>query len=190
MEIKKLLALNSREQWHDWLEAHHALEKEVWLVHFKKHTGKTGFTYEDAVQEALCFGWIDGILKRIDDQKYALRYSPRKSKSIWSESNRIRVEQLIKEGKMTEAGMIKIRDAKANGEWDKSIEREKNLSFPEDLARALSGNKEALKNFEIYSPSLKKRLIWWITEAKREETRRKRIEKVVDLAEADEKPGM
>ena len=190
MEIKNLLTLKSREQWHEWLEIHHALETEVWLVHFKKHTGKAGFTYEDAVQEALCFGWIDGILKRIDDQRYALRYSPRKSRSIWSESNRNRVEQLIKEGKMAEAGVIKIRDAKANGEWDKSIEREKDSGIPEDLSRALAGNKEALKNFEIFSQSLKKRFIWWVTEAKREETRRRRIEKVVDLAQQNEKPGM
>lgn len=101
-----------RNEWRAWLEENHATAQELWLVIYKKHTGKVGVTYEEAVEEALCFGWIDGVMKRLDAEKYALRFSPRKKGSVWSESNKRRVTKLIKQGRMTEAGLVKVKEAK------------------------------------------------------------------------------
>ena len=107
----------NRHDWRTWLEANHATANEAWLVIYKKHTGKPGLSYEEAVEEALCFGWIDGVMKRLDEEKYALRFSPRKKGSVWSELNKRRVAKLIKQGRMTEAGLAKVKEAKANGQW-------------------------------------------------------------------------
>src|SRR5512136_2082325 len=119
-----LLPFISRDEWRAWLEENHATATEAWLVHNKKHTGKPGLALEEAVEEALCFGWIDGVLKPIDEEKYALRYSPRKKGSLWSETNKRRVRKLIKQGRMTEAGLAKVQEAKANGEWRAAALRE------------------------------------------------------------------
>ena len=178
------LCMTTREEWRTWLAENHASEKEVWLIHYKKHTGKPGITYEDAVEEALCFGWIDGLLRRLDDERYILRYSPRKKKSIWSELNKERAERMIDQGQMTEAGLAKISEAKKNGEWYREIASE----IPPDLKEALAAKKKALENFEGFSTSLQKRFIWWVDSAKKEETRQKRIQETVDMAEQKKKP--
>ncbi len=174
------LYFNNRDEWRTWLEQNHATEKEAWLVHYKKHTGKPGIPYEDAVEEALCFGWIDGLLRSIDSEKYALRYSPRKRNAIWSEANRKRAERLIRQGRMTEAGLIKISQAKESGEWQNATSREM-LEIPPDLAKALAADEVAGLNFKRLPPSRRKQLIWWVTSAKKEETRRRRIDEIVRL---------
>ena len=179
-EATNHLYFTSRQDWRAWLEKNHALEKEAWLVHYKKHTGKYGLSYEDAVEEALCFGWIDGLLKSLDSERYALRYSPRKSKAVWAESNKKRVEKLIAQGLMTEAGLKTIRQAKENGEWDNATWRE-TLEIPPDLAEALASRKGATQNFQRLTSSRQKQLIWWITSAKRKETREKRINETIQL---------
>ncbi len=179
----------NRGEWRAWLEANHATAKEVWLVIYKKHTGQLGLSYEEAVEEALCFGWIDGLLHRIDDEKYALRYSPRKKGSIWSEVNKRRVRKLIKQGRMTEAGLAKIRDAKANGEWRAARLRENVTNLPDDLAQALKTNRPAWHNFERLAPSHKKQFIYWITSAKTDVTRRKRIHETIRLVAENKKLG-
>lgn len=186
----KPLHITSRDDWRAWLEENHATEKEIWLLHYKKHAGKPGIPYEDAVEEALCFGWIDGIMRRIDEEKYALRYSPRKSGSIWSETNKKRAERMIEQGRMTDAGLAKIKEAKKNGEWHKATLREDTTNIPLDLKKALEANEKARHNFESLAPSYKKQFIWWITNAKMHETRRRRIQKIVRLAEENKKPGM
>lgn len=112
MKTTKKLYVKSRDEWRSWLQNNHAAEKEIWLIYYKKHTGKPRIPYDDAVEEALCFGWIDSIVKRIDDEKYIQKYTPRKDKSIWSELNKKRTEKMIKQGRMTEAGLIKIQKAK------------------------------------------------------------------------------
>ena len=109
MKISKTLYVTDRADWRAWLERHHKSESEVWLIYYKKQTGLPRIPYDDAVEEALCFGWIDSIVKRIDDEKFAQRFTPRKAKSNWSELNRERVKKLIKEGRMTEAGRAKNR---------------------------------------------------------------------------------
>lgn len=118
------LTFATREEWRAWLEQHCASEREAWLVHYKKKAAQRTVTYDEAVEEALCFGWIDGLLKSIDGERYALRYSPRKRRSIWSQSNKRRVEKLIAEGRMTAAGLAKVTEAQENGEWDAATARE------------------------------------------------------------------
>ena len=171
----------NRSDWRAWLKQNHATEKEAWLVHYKKHTGKAGIPYEDAVEEALCFGWIDGLLRSINSDKYALRYSPRRRNAIWSEANKKRAERMIKQGQMTQAGLIKIQQAKESGEWHNATLREM-LEIPPDLEKALAADKEALRKFKRSTPSRRKQLIWWVTSAKRKETRQRRINEIVRLA--------
>lgn len=164
------------------MEQNYATEKEAWLVHYKKHTGKPGIPYEDAVEEALCFGWIDGLLRSIDSEKYALRYSPRRRNAIWSEANKKRAKRMIEQGRMTQAGLIKIKQAKESGEWHNATFREM-LELPADLKKELEANKEAGRNFKRLTPSRQKQLIWWTTSAKRKETRERRINEIVRLVE-------
>ncbi|MFC2027470.1 YdeI family protein [Chloroflexota bacterium] len=190
VKITKKLHFINRDDWRLWLEENHAAQKEIWLVFYKKHTGKPSLSYDDAVEEALCFGWIDGIMKRIDDEKHAIRYSPRKNNSVWSKSNKKSVERMIKQGRMTEAGLAKVRAAKQSGEWQNATIREDLIEIPDDLIKALAANDSARKNFYHLAPSYKKQFIYWIMDAKREETRRKRIEEIVRLAQENKKPGM
>jgi uncharacterized protein YdeI (YjbR/CyaY-like superfamily) len=108
MEIGETLLVASSEEWRAWLAQHHAERKEIWLVYYKKNSGKSGISYEESVEEALCFGWIDGTNKGIDGEKYAGRFTPRRPKSPWSASNLARVARLLREGKMTEAGLAAL----------------------------------------------------------------------------------
>ncbi len=189
-EITKTFEVPDAREWQAWLKQNHDKEKEIWLIHYKKHSGKCGFTYDEAVEAALCFGWIDGIMKIIDDEKHIIRYTPRRKRSIWSELNRKRVKKLIEEGRMTEFGMAKIREAKDNGEWDRAFVHDDIAKLPDDLFSALQKDKKAFNNFEKLSPSNKKQFVWWINDAKREETRQRRIEKTVKMAEKNIKPGI
>lgn len=174
----------NRDQWRVWLERNHTREKEVWLIHYKKHTGKSGITYEDAVEEALCFGWIDGLLRSMDEDRYALRYSPRRKNSIWSEANKRRAERMVAQGQMTPAGLEKIKQAQETGEWYKAEARER-LEIPPDLEQALIKDKEAGDKFTGLTPSRKKQFLYWIASAKKEETRRRRIDEVLQMVKED-----
>jgi uncharacterized protein YdeI (YjbR/CyaY-like superfamily) len=173
------LQLTDRESWRAWLQENHAVEKEVWLVIAKKHATTQSITYEEAVDEALCFGWIDGLMRSVDIQTFTLRFSPRQPRSIWSASNKQRVERLIEQGRMTEAGLEKIRQAKENGEWDKAAEREDTSVLPPDLEEALQRDGRIWLKWESLAPSLKKQYIYWITSAKTVETRERRIRETV-----------
>lgn len=178
---EEYLAFSSSSGWRAWLEEHHATDREVWLVYFKKGVAKRGLTYEGALDEALCFGWIDGLLRRVDDERYALRYSPRKPRSIWSQGNKERAEKLIREGRMTAAGLEKIAAAKANGEWAAATARENVDAIPTELARELK-NRRAWAAFQQWPDSRKKQYLYWLNSAKRAETRKKRVRAIVDLA--------
>jgi uncharacterized protein YdeI (YjbR/CyaY-like superfamily) len=179
--MEKTLFFSNPGEWRAWLEEHYATEREAWLVHYKKKfTGET-LTYEQAVEEALCFGWIDGLLHKIDDEKFALRYSPRRPRSVWSVANQERVEKLIHEGRMTAAGLEKIHAAKANGEWDAATAREDINAIPADLAEELEKD-QAWAAFDEWPPSRKKGYLYWLGNAKRAETRQKRIREIVEMA--------
>ena len=181
----KYLTFASREAWRAWLEKHHASDQKAWLVHYKKKVAKRSPTYEEAVEEALCFGWIDGLLRSIDSERYALRYSPRQPQSVWSASNKQRVEKLIAEGRMTAAGLEKIAQAKENGEWDAATAREDVNAIRADLAQELK-RARAWASFKKWSASRKKQALYWLSSAKRPETRRKRIQAIVDMATSRE----
>lgn len=160
------------------------------MIYYKKHAGKPSIPYEDSVEEALCFGWIDGIIKRIDDARCARKFFPRRSRSRWSESNKKRADRMISEGRMTEAGMARIDDAKNNGEWFKPNVVPKNLTIPPFIKEALAKNKKASENFNKLADSYKKLYVRWISSAKREETRLRRLEEALELLEQNKKLGL
>lgn len=170
-----------RTTWRAWLEAHHASQPGVWLIYYKKESGKPRVSYDDAVEEALCFGWVDSRPNAIDNEKYMQLFSPRKAKSPWSKLNKARVEKLIAAGLMTPAGLEKIGAAQKDGSWDiyDSVE---DLTVPDDLAAALAENPVADMHFRAFPPSSLKNILWWITSAKRPETRAKRVAETVALA--------
>jgi uncharacterized protein YdeI (YjbR/CyaY-like superfamily) len=179
--ITYLLRIAEREIWRAWLQENHAVEREAWLRINKKHVTGPGITYEEALEEALCFGWIDGLMHSIDADTYMLRFSPRKPRSIWSESNKRRIERLIDQGFMTEAGLETVRQAQRNGEWDRAAEREDTSILPPDLQEALETDENARIHFDRLSPSQKKQYLYWITSAKTEATRLRRVRETVRI---------
>jgi len=172
----------TRAEWRSWLEANHAGQSELWLAIYKKGSGKTAVTYEEAVEEALCYGWIDGLVQAIDEDKYAVRFSPRKPGSIWAESNKRRVEKLIREGRMAEPGLQKVAAAKAGGEWQAAARREEIDALPPELDEALRAHAGALTGFQALPASRRKMLIWWLSDAKRDATRQKRLQAILNEA--------
>lgn len=178
-----------RGTWRAWLERNGTGSREVWVLFYKRHTGRPCLSYEAAVEEALCFGWIDGKLRRIDDEKHVIRFSPRKPRSVWSESNKRRVQEMIRQGKMTEAGMALVRAGKESGAWDRASEPTPDAP-PDDLAAALARNRRARRRFEAMAPSHRRSYIGWVVQAKRAETRARRIREVVRRAAANLRPGM
>ena len=180
----------SREQWRDWLAKHHAIENEVWLVFFKKHTGKPSLSYNDAVEEALCFGWIDGIRKRVDDERYMHRFTPRRPGSNWSETNKKRVAHLLDKNLIAPAGLKLIEEAQRSGKWDMSDRADIELNMPAELESALDRSKKAAEFFHSISPSYRRQYIAWIATAKRPETRAKRLSETIKLLKAGKKLGM
>ncbi len=172
----------SRAEWRQWLEENHAIAAGVWLVYYKKHTDLPSVAYADAVEEALCFGWVDSRPNVLDDERYKQLFSPRKAKSPWSKLNKQRVEKLIQQGLMTSAGLEKIEAAKLDGSWS-AYDVIEELTIPSDLEQALAANSIANQYFQAFSNSSKKNILWWIGSAKQPATRAKRIEETVRLAE-------
>lgn len=170
-----------RSEWRKWLEKNHATSDRVWLVYYKKGSGKPSVSYDEAVEEALCFGWIDSRVNVLDDERYMQIFTPRKPKSSWSKLNKQRVEQLIQNGLMTAAGLEKIASAKTDGSWS-ALDAIENLQLSADFLEALNANMTAYENFMAFSTSTKKNIVRWIESAKRPETRLKRIEETVILA--------
>ena len=186
MEITETLYFTNRDDWRKWLEKNYDKKKEVWLIYYKKHTKKPCIPYDDAVEEALCFGWIDSTVKHVDDEKHVQRYSPRNLKSVWSPHNIKRVKKMIKEGKMTEIGIEKYEYGMKNNLITPTTD--KNIEVPKDLQTALKAEKRASENFYNLAPSYRIMYIYWIIGAKREETRKRRIKKAVQLLKESKKP--
>jgi uncharacterized protein YdeI (YjbR/CyaY-like superfamily) len=170
-----------RKKWRAWLEKNHARSPGVWLVFHKKTSGKPTVRYDEAVEEALCFGWIDSLMKPVDGQRYRQLFTPRKPKSRWSKPNKERVARMIAAGLMTDVGMDKIRAAKKDGSWAR-MEPADSLVVPPDLRRALSADKRVRDAFERMPPGRKRQLLGWVHDAKRPETRQRRIAMVVEVA--------
>ncbi len=176
----------SRQEWRDWLAENYAKCAGIWFVYFKKQTGKPRVTYEEAVEEALCFGWIDSVPRKFDDERSKLLLTPRNPKSVWSKLNKVRVEKLIKEDLMTSSGLAKIEAAKRDGSWN-ALDASNNLEIPPDLAKALKVNKIAAQNFTAFSDAVKRNILSWIFSAKRDETQAARIEQTVSMAERNKR---
>jgi len=183
--------VTSRDEWRRWLAEHHDREENgIWLVFHRKGTGRPTLEYEESVEEALCYGWIDSIIKRIDDVKYCRKFTPRNEDSAWSATNRKRVEKLIKEKRMTAFGLAKIDAARASGRWEEDRRPVIGSDLPPELSKALAGNRAAKEFFETLAPSYRKHFIGWIVTAKRPETRAKRVEESLALRARGEKLGL
>lgn len=172
----------SRAEWRKWLEENQARKEGIWLISYKKDTGKPRFDYDESVEEALCFGWVDSKPAKLDEERSMLWFAPRKPKTNWSKLNKDRVEKMIKAGLMSPAGLAKVEAAKKDGSWN-ALDGVEALEIPPDLAKALSKNKTAKEYFEAFPRSVKRGILEWILNAKRPETRAKRIEETVTLAE-------
>lgn len=182
----------TRRAWRTWLARNHDRSKGIWLVYFKKGSGKESVTYEEALQEALCFGWIDSTVNRVDEERYKQKYTPRNERSIWSASNKARVERLVAEGLMAPPGLAKVEAAKRNGSWDKldDVERiGRGAEVPDDLAIALAAAPAAREAFDKRPPSEKKLWGYWVLSAKRPETRARRVAETVKRVLAGRRPG-
>jgi uncharacterized protein YdeI (YjbR/CyaY-like superfamily) len=188
--LREALLVRDRQAWRAWLAQHHDQRPQVWLLLYKKHSGKRCISLAEAVEEALCFGWIDGKLYRVDHQRHILRFCPRRPRSTWSEINKARVRRLTREGRMSAAGLAAVRIAKQNGQWNATRRGERTDAIPPDLAGALARNASALRFFEGLAPSYRKMYIAWILAAKRPETKERRVRTVVERAARGMKPGI
>ena len=182
----------TRRDWRKWLEKNHADSPGIWMIYYKKETGRRKFDMAEAVEEALCFGWIDSVANKLDDERSMQKFTPRKPKSVWSKINKQRVDKLIGQKLMAPAGLAAIEKAKKNGSWDtlnSSDLHTDNHSMPEDLRKVLSNNEKAMTNFQAFSPSYRKRFLFWIDSAKKAETRTARIKQTLLMSAANKKPG-
>ena len=182
MAMGKTLYVTNRDECRDWLAKHGQSETEVWLIYYKKDSGRPRIPYDDAVEEALCFGWIDSIVKRMDDEKFAQKFTPRRDGSRWSALNTRRVRKLIQEGRMTEAGLAKI-DLAMLGEDARAKPGEGDVDLPRVLKQALMANATAWKNFRSLSPSRRNAYVRLIMDAKKEATRDRRVREVISRLE-------
>jgi uncharacterized protein YdeI (YjbR/CyaY-like superfamily) len=177
------LYVPDRGAWRAWLAEHHATSAGVWLVYDKQASRADRLRYADAVEEALCFGWIDSTTHPVDDARYAQLYTPRKPRSAWSKLNKERVARLIEQGLMAPAGIAAVETAKVNGAWS-ALDAVEGLVVPPDLAAALAAAPAAERHFAAFPPSLRQGYLNWIVTAKRPETRERRIQELVELAAA------
>lgn len=172
---------SSRKLFRKWLMKNHTQTESIWLIIYKKGAAKKSVSYPEAVEEALCFGWIDSKPNKIDADSYKIIFAPRKTKSVWSKVNKKKIDELIEAGLMHEAGILKIEAAKKNGSWT-ALDKVEEYIMPADLTKAFSKNKKATKYFDAFPPSTKKQILSWIASARQAETRQKRIAETVTMA--------
>jgi uncharacterized protein YdeI (YjbR/CyaY-like superfamily) len=180
MDEAPRIEADTRAEWRAWLAANHATVKGAWLVLWKRRSGRTAMTYEDAVEEALCFGWIDGRMNRLDDDRMIQWFAPRRPRSTWARTNKERVERLEAAGLMTDAGRAVIAVAQANGSWN-SLDQIDDLVMPADLEAALGAQDGARAHFDSRSVSTRRMALGWVTQVKSPAIRAARIEQVVGV---------
>ena len=176
MDIKYF---KSPSEFRAWLEKHHATERELWVGYYRKSSGRPGMTWPESVDEALCFGWIDGIRKRVDEASYTIRFTPRRPRSVWSAVNIGRVEELTREGRMRPAGM-KAFEARTENRSGIYAYEQRGPELDEPYAKKMRRNKAAWKFFQAQTASYRKLVSWWVSSAKKEETRLKRLGKLIE----------
>lgn len=177
----------SRADWRKWLTKNHQSKQSVWLIYYRVSTNRASLTWSEAVDEALCFGWIDSTKRTIDDERYMQYFGRRKPNSTWSKINKEKVDKLIQNNLMMAAGLASIETAKQNGTWTLMDDVE-NLVIPEDLKTALNKNARSLDFFNKQSKSIKKQLLHWVVVAKKVETRKKRIAEIARSAAQGRRP--
>jgi uncharacterized protein YdeI (YjbR/CyaY-like superfamily) len=185
MELKdniKTFHAKTQEDWRKWLEKYHDKEKSVWLIIYKKESDVPSVYYPEAVDEALCFGWIDSKPNKRDEESYYQFFAKRNPKSNWSKVNKDKVARLMADGLIAPAGLEAIELAKKTGNWT-ALDNVDNLTVPDDMQKMLDKNQEALANWEKFPPSTRRGILEWILNAKQAETRLKRITETVTLAE-------
>ena len=178
----------SRQAWRLWLQENHSTKQSVWLIYYKKKSGTPSLSWSEAVDEALCFGWIDSKAKPIDEEKYMQFFTRRKPKSVWSKINKEKVQRLMAAGLITQAGYDSIETAKQNGSWI-ILDDVEELIIPADLENEFNNNAGSKDFFLSLSKSVRKSMLHWIMMAKRPETRQKRINEIAELAAQKRKPG-
>lgn len=179
---KPLLYFKNANEWREWLHENHGTSKGVELIFYKVGSTFESMRWEQAVKVAICYGWIDSTVRKMDDDKRKQTFTPRKDKSVWSKLNKTYIEELIAENLMHESGLAKIETAKQNGSWS-SLDAVENHEIPEDLQLAFNQNKTAYTNYQNFSPSYRKSYLYWLNHAKREETRNARIVEIIKLCE-------
>ena len=182
MEEKELLYFKNDQEWREWLHVNHHTSKGVYVIFYRVSSDKESMRWEEAVQVAICYGWIDSTVKSLDHERRRQMFTPRKDKSVWSKLNKTYIEKLIAANLMHESGLKKIEIAKQNGSWT-TLDAVENLEMPKNLALAFAKNKKALANYNSFSPSCRKSYLYWLNHAKREETRKARIAVIVTLCE-------
>ncbi|MEM1368392.1 MAG: YdeI/OmpD-associated family protein [Cyanobacteria bacterium P01_H01_bin.15] len=185
----RIMTFETPQELGQWLEVNQATETELWVKIFKKGTGIPSVTWNDVVIETLCWGWIDGIKKSIDDQAYIQRITPRKARSNWSKRNREHVERLIGEGRMKEPGLVHVRAAKADGRWENAYAPASEMQVPVDFLAALESKPKAKQFFETLNKSSRYAIAYGLKTAKKPETRQRRFSKFMDMLVREEKPG-
>lgn len=178
---------SSKQDWRNWLELNHKNEEAIWLIIHKKGSSKPNLTWSDAVDEALCFGWIDSVKRSIDSEKYTQYFTKRKAKSNWSKINKDKIVKLKELGLMTEAGLKSIEIAQQNGSWT-ILDSVENHEIPIDLEEVFNQSPEIKDYFFSLSKSVRKTILYWIVVAKRPETRHKRLNEIVENAKHSRKP--
>jgi uncharacterized protein YdeI (YjbR/CyaY-like superfamily) len=183
----EILPFPTARHWERWLTKNAARSKGIWLQFFKKDSGIASITYAEALNVALCFGWIDGQIKRHDEQSWIHKFTPRRPKSMWSKRNRDLVEQLTKSGKMRPAGLKEVEAAKADGRWDQAYDSPSKMTVPEDFLKALAKNPTAMKFFKTLNKANTYAIAWRLQTAKRPETRQKRMQALIEMLAAEKK---
>ena len=182
MEEKEHLYFKNAQEWREWLHDNHLTSTGVYLIFYKVDSEFESMRWEEAVQVAICYGWIDSTVKRLDHQRRRQMFTPRKDKSVWSKLNKTYIEKLLAENLIHESGLQKIEIAKQNGSWS-ALDHVEDLVIPEDLALAFQKNKTAFENYNNFSKSYRKGYLYWLNQAKREETRANRIAEIISLCE-------
>ncbi len=178
---RDMLHFESQSDLETWLEANHDSSDGIWLMLAKKGSSRSSVSYDEAVELGLCFGWIDGQARKLDDDFWLQRFTPRRKRSIWSQINRDKATELIRQGRIRPAGLAAIEAAKADGRWDRAYASSKNLTIPDDLRAQLDAHPDARAHFESLSATNRFAIVYRIESARRPETRTRRIEKYLQM---------
>ena len=186
MEQREHHYFKNANEWRKWLHENHNTSIGVYLIFYKVSSEFESMRWEEAVQVAICYGWIDSTVKKMDEERRKQVFSPRKNKSVWSKLNKTYIEKLLKENLIHTSGLVKIEIAKQNGSWN-SLDAVEDLIIPEDLKLAFEKNEIAFENYQNFSPSYRKSYLYWLNQAKKEETRNNRINQIIIFCSQNKK---